>query len=178
MRALLIVSVSLLLVCPAGGGEVKNVPSEKVLRWASIIAPEAKELIWEYDAGEYEILALNAWTLEEFEFRVAEDGQLLTLEYDNERTGIEEKPDELVLEGNKREIAVSEIPKAMLDTLGKLFPNLKPSKAWYANSLVGPRYVVQVENIALYATVDGRIRCGGAIEEGALNELDPSEIDF
>ncbi|MFQ6034997.1 MAG: metallophosphoesterase family protein [Sedimentisphaerales bacterium] len=147
-------------------------PSEAVLRWAKIIAPHAKVTEWEVENGGYRINAEVG--KEKYQFDVTPAGQLLELEYENDATDIKEEPDELVLRGTKKSIAVSEVPKATLKTLAEALPDAKPSQTWTAETIAGPRYVIVIDEMAFYARPDGQIQAAGLISEGALDEIEPS----
>ncbi|UCE47676.1 MAG: metallophosphoesterase, partial [Phycisphaerales bacterium] len=106
-------------------------------------------------------------------FGVAPDGELLGLEYENDATDVDEEPDELVFRGTKKSIAVSDVPKAALKTLGEAVPGARPAKAWTADTIAGPRYVILIGKMAFYARPDGQIQAGGRLKDGALDEIDP-----
>jgi Icc-related predicted phosphoesterase len=145
-------------------------PSEAVLRWAKIIAPHTKVTEWEVENGGYRINAEA--DKEKYQFDVTPEGQLLELEYENDATDTKEEPDELVLRGTKKSIAVSAVPNAALETLAKAIRDAKPSKAWTADTIAGPRYVILIGESAFYARLDGQIQAAGLISEGALDEID------
>ncbi len=146
-------------------------PSDAVLRWAKIIAPHAKLTEWEVENGGYRINAEVG--MEKYQFDVTPEGQLLELQCENDATGVEEEADELVLRGTKKSIAVSAVPNAALETLAKAMPDAKPSKAWTADTIVGPRYVILLGEMAFYARPDGQIQAGDLVSKGALDEIDP-----
>ena len=159
------------------GNEFYEVPAEKlppppeaVLRWAKIIAPHTKVTEWEVENGGYRINAEVG--KEKYQFDVTPEGKLLDLEYENDATDTKEEPDELVLRGTKKSIAISEVPKAALKTLAEALPDVKPSQAWTAETIAGPRYVIVIDQMAFYARPDGQIQAGGLISEGALEEID------
>ncbi len=146
-------------------------PSDAMLRWLKIFAPGAKVKEWEIDDGIYEIDAETGD--EEYKFYVTPKGELLGFGYENNATGVEEQADELVLRGTKKSISVSAVPNAALETLAKAMPDAKPSKAWTADTIAGPRYVILLGEMAFYARPDGQIRTGGLVRYGALDEIDP-----
>ncbi|MHC4541154.1 MAG: metallophosphoesterase family protein [Planctomycetota bacterium] len=150
-----------------------NPPSEAALHWAKLFAPHAKVTEWELDSDVYEIDAEAGD--EEYKFHVTPEAELLGFVYENNATGVEEQADELVLRGTKKGVAVSDVPKVALETLARAMPNAKPSKAWVADTVVGPRYVILTGNMAFYAHPDGQIRTGGLVSLGALDEIDPAE---
>lgn len=145
-------------------------PTEAVLRWARIFAPHAKVTDWEFDKGLYEISAEAGE--EEYKFYVKPKGELYGLECENDAAGTDEEPDELVLRGTKKSITVSEVPKAALKTLAEAMPKTRPSKAWTADTIAGPRYVILTGKMAFYSKEDGQIQAGGPVKDGALNEID------
>ena len=145
-------------------------PSDAVLQWLKIFAPGAKVKEWEIDDGVYEIDAEVGE--EQYKFDVTTEGELLELQYENDATGVDEEADKLVLRGTKKSIAVSAVPNAALETLAKAMPDAKPSKAWTADTIAGPRYVILIGKMAFYARPDGRIQAGGLVSEGALDEID------
>ncbi len=145
-------------------------PSDAVLQWVKIFAPGAKVKEWEIDDGVYEIDAEVGE--EQYKFDVTTEGELFELQYENDATGVDEEADELVLRGTKKSIAVSAVPNAALETLAKAMPDAKPSKAWTADTIAGPRYVILIGKMAFYARPDGQIQAGGLVSEGALDEID------
>jgi len=146
-------------------------PSQEVLRYAGIFVPNMKVTDWEFDDGEYEIRCEQGD--EEYEFGVTPDGELTELQYENDEMDIDEEADELVLRGTKKSIAVSEVPKRALATLAEAYPDLKPSKAWTAETIAGPRYVITIGEMAFYVRPDGQIQAGRRIDDGGLDEIDP-----
>lgn len=89
-------------------------PSEAVLRWAKIFAPQAKVTEWKLKSDGYRIYAQVGD--EEYKFYVTPEGELFELQYDDSATNVQEKADELVLRGTKKSIAVSEVPTAVFAT--------------------------------------------------------------
>lgn len=150
-------------------------PSEAVLRWAKILTPGAKVKKWELKSKGYEIESETGD--EEYKFTVTPEGELLKLKYENDATYVKEEPNELVLRGTKKSIALSAVPKATLKTLAKAMPDAKPSKVWSADTIVGPRYVIQVGKMAFYARPDGQIQAGDLVSKGALDEIDPAKAE-
>ena len=145
-------------------------PSETVLRYARIFVPHIKVSKWKLDDDEYEIRCERGD--EEYRFDVTPEGELTELQYENDETDIDEEADELVLRGTKKSIAVTAVPKRALATLAEAYPNLKPSKAWTAETIAGPRYVIIIGEMAFYARPDGQIQAGRRIDDGGLNEID------
>jgi hypothetical protein len=130
---------------------------------------------WDWDDGEYELRCEKGD--EEYKFDVTPEGELTELQYENDATDIDEEADELVLWGTKKSVAVSEVPKKALATLAKAYPSVKPAKAWTAETIAGPRFVIQVGEMAFYARPDGQIQAGRQIDDGGLNEIDPPPKD-
>jgi len=151
--------------------EVKP-PSETILRWVKIFAPGAKVTEWELDSDGYHIDA-ELDEQEKYQFDVTPEGKLLALEYENDANDTKEEPGELVLRGTKKAIAVSDVPKAALETLTKAMPKDRLRKAWTADTIVGLRYVILVGKMAFYARPDGQVQAGGLVSKGALDEFDP-----
>lgn len=145
-------------------------PSEAVLRWAKVFTPHAKVTGWDPENGDYRIYAEVG--KEKYQFDVTPAGKLLALEYENDATDIKEEPDKLVFRGTKKSIAVSELPEAAIKTLAEAMPQAKPSKAWTAETIAGPRYVIVIDEMAFYARSDGQIQAAGLISKGALDEID------
>ena len=146
-------------------------PSEAVLRYAGIFVPHTKVTEWEWDDDKYEIRCERGY--EEYQFDITPDGELTELHYENDQTDIGEAADELVLRGTKRPIAVNEVPEPTLATLAKAYPGLKPNKAWTAETIAGPRYVITIAEMAFYARPDGQIQAGRRIDDRGLDEIDP-----
>jgi hypothetical protein len=146
-------------------------PSDAVLRYARIFVPHMKVTDWELDEDEYEIRCERGD--EEYKFEVTPEGELIELQYENDATDIDEEADELVLRGTKKSIPVSKVPKAAVATLAKAYPELKPTKAWAAETIAGPRYAIQIGEMAFYARPDGQIQAGRRIDDGGLDEIYP-----
>jgi len=154
---------------PQKKAEVKP-PSKAVLRYAMLFVPHMKVTDWELDDDEYEIRCERGD--EEYQFNVTPEGELTELEYENDEKDIDEEADELVLRGTKKSIAVTAVPKIALATLADAYPNLNPSKAWTAETIAGPRYVITIGEMAFYARPDGQIQAGRRIDDGGLGEID------
>ncbi len=146
-------------------------PSEAVLRYARIFVPQLKVTDWELDDDEYEISCILGD--EEYKFDVTPRGELIEMQYENDAANIDEEADGLVLRGTKKSITISEIPDKSLATLAEVYPDLKPDQAWTAETIAGPRYVIQIGEMAFYARPDGQIQAGRRIDDGGLNEITP-----
>lgn len=120
-------------------------PSEAILRYARIFVPHIKVTDWELDDDEYE----------------------------NDEVNIDEEADGLVLRGTKKSIAISKIPDKSLATLAEAYPDLIPDQAWTAETIAGPRYVIQIGKMVFYSRPDGQIQAGRRIDDGGLNEIYP-----
>jgi hypothetical protein len=97
------------------------------------------------------------------------------MQYENDETHIKEEADELVYEGTKKAIEIKDIPSRALLTLLKAYPSRKPEKAWTADTIAGPRYVIQIAEMAFYARSDGQIQAAREISDGGLDEIDPKD---
>jgi hypothetical protein len=146
-------------------------PSEAVLWHAGIFVPHIKVTDWELDDDVYEITCEQGD--EQYKFDVTPEGGLLELQYENDETDIEEEADKLVLWGTKKAVSVGDVPKKALATLGGAYPNLKPVGAWTAETIAGPRYVIQIGEMAFYARPDGQIQAAKRIDNGGLDEVYP-----
>ena len=160
-----------LRVSSTRSGTFEASPPEAVLRYARIFVPHMEVTDWELDAGQYQIVCEQGD--EEYEFDVTPHGELTELQYKNDQTDIEENANRMAFRGTKKSIAVAEVPKKALATLAKAYPGLKPGKAWTAETIAGPRYVIQIGEMAFYARPDGQIQAGERIDKGALDEIDP-----
>ena len=160
-----------LRVSSTRSGTFEASPPEAVLRYAKIFVPHMEVTDWDLDAGQYEIVCKRGD--EEYEFDVTPQGELTELEYKNDETDIEENANRMAFRGTKKSIAVDEVPKRALATLAEAYPGLKPSKAWTAETVAGPRYIIQIGEMAFYARPDGHIQAGERIDKGALDEIDP-----
>jgi len=155
--------------------EAGDPPSEAVLRWPAIIVPHANIDKWEFEDGEYDIDTEVGDA--QYEFNVASDGDLVSIAYESSETGDKIKPHVLVLKGTKKKIRLSEAPPKALRTLAKALPNTKPDKAFTAQTIMGERYGIVIGDLVFYARRDGQIQVAGLIEDGALNEVDPQDIE-
>jgi hypothetical protein len=146
-------------------------PSEAVLRYVKIFVPHMEVTEWELDGDEYEIRCKKGY--EEYQFDVSPQGELIQLQYENDESDINEEADELVLRDTKKNIAVNEVPVKSLATLAEAYPDLQPSQAWTAETIAGPRFVIQIGEMVFYARSDGQIQAGGRLDDGALEEIQP-----
>lgn len=156
-------------------GTFKASPPKAVLRYAKIFVPHMEVTDWGLDNGQYEFVCERGD--EEYEFDVTPHGELTELQYKNDETDIKEDAGRMAFRGTKKSIAVDEVPKKALATLAEAYPGLKPSKAWTAETIAGPRYVIQIGEMAFYARPDGQIQAGERIDKGALEEIDPPSED-
>jgi hypothetical protein len=147
--------------------------TEAVLRWPKLVAPEIPLTVegrfGEHAANLFMLVAENERG--HYWFLVNRDARLAYLSYADKRNLVQETPGRIVPEGRKTQIDVAELPAKMSDTLSKLIPDSAPSKAWFADTLVGPRYIAQVDDMVFYATPGGYIRCGGLEGWGANAEV-------
>jgi hypothetical protein len=148
-------------------------PSKEILEIPAIFVPHLKVTDWKIDDGEYEIKCEEGD--EQYEFTITPDAELLELQYENDRTDIKEEADELVYEGAKKSIAINEVPAAALHTLSKAYPARKAERAWTAQTVAGPRYVIQIAGMAFYARADGQIQAARQISDGGLEEISPED---
>ncbi len=137
-------------------------PSEAVLRYAKIFVPHIKITEWELDDDEYEISCQQE--KEEYKFDITPQGELIELQYENDEIDVDEEAGELILQGTKKSIAVSEVPDRSLKTLKEAYPDLQPSETWTAETITGPRYVIQIGKMVFYARPDGQIQAGCRLE--------------
>lgn len=143
---------------------------ESILRYAKIISPDS-EIVSSgiYSSGTYQLVFENEREL--FWSLISEQGGLVLMYHTDKRERLGEGPGDIVPKGKKVEIEVEQLPLPMVETLAELLPDAKPSKAWYADTLVGPRYLAQVGASVFYATPAGHIRCGAMVAYGGLTEV-------
>lgn len=149
--------------------ETKQAP-ESVRRWAEIIAPDTEvRSATVYSSDLYQVAFENEreryWSL------ITASDQLVYMVYTDIKEDLTESANAIVPKGKKVAIEIEQLPAAMVETLAKLMPDSAPRKAWYADTLVGPRYIAQVGASVFYATPAGNIRCGGMAGRGALSEV-------
>ncbi len=155
---------------PPNKGDIKP-PSDELLNIVKTIAPDAEVKRWRMLKNDlYGIRAANK--IDEYDFVIAADGRIIELEYKNYESKVEEKPDELVIKGTKRKIALDDVPAATLDLIAQV-QGEKPHKAWAAKTIAGDRFVLLAGDGVYYARPDGRIRAIGLVDHGALNEIVP-----
>lgn len=111
---------------------------------------------------------------EEYDFNISTEARIITMDYENDSTNVEEAAHRLVLKGTKREIPLSEVPRKSMEILARVVQDTVPSNAWIASTIAGQRYIIQIGRLAFYARPDGQIQAAGLIDRGALNEIDPS----
>ena len=146
-------------------------PSEKVLDAVKSIAPPESQV-----AG-WEVEHVNLYSIElrheaeVFDFLVNGDGVILELEYENNATGTEESPGDLILKDTKKEVTVGGIPAQAAETIGRISAD-GIGQAWTAQTPAGKRYVIQAGNNAYYAKPEGQITAIGQISGGALDEIE------
>lgn len=145
-------------------------PDEFALRWARVIAPDTSitasgpygpELRYFVFENERELY----WLL------TSGETGLVWLQYTDKIDKIEEAVNAIVPQGKKAEIAIDQLPDKLVETLAELIPDSPPLQAWYADTLVGPRYVAKVGDTVFYATPGGNIRSGALISAGGLSEV-------
>ena len=144
-------------------------PSNAVLGIPAIFVPHLKVTDWKIDDGEYEIECEEGD--DQYKFTIRPDGTLIELQYENDRTHIKEEADELVYEGTKKTVEVEAVPSKALLALSKAYPGKKPEKAWTAQTVAGPRYVILVAGMAFYTRSDGQIQAAREISDGGLDEI-------
>ena len=153
-----------------GGDKAKGDPlPESVLSWKKVLAPDSTisatgpygpELIYHVFENRHELY----WLL------TSRQSDLVWLQHTDKADGIDEAANAIVPKGRKVEIALDTLPVKMVESLSLLIPDLPPDQAWYADTLVGPRYIAKVGDAVLYATPGGSIRCGALISAGGLAE--------
>ena len=149
-------------------------PSQAVLRHAKILLPGMR-CEWEIDEDCYKLQCEK--NEHEYQLEITQDGKLIELEYKNKDTDVEEKADELAFKGSKKTISPDALPKNTLEALSKLYPGKKPANAWTADTIAGPRFVIQIAAMAFYARPDGQIQAARAVNDEGLDEIDPDKAD-
>jgi hypothetical protein len=148
-------------------------PSEKVMHWAKTITPEAEIIEIKFngssDPSEYRIKTRDGD--DEFKFYVLSTGDLTWMDRKNNRNQLRESSDEIVPIDSKYSINVNQVPEVFLKKLSNAFPGKEPKNAWFADSLVGPRYLVEIVGRVFYGTPGGMIHCMGKVKDGGLEEV-------
>ena len=145
-------------------------PPESVLRWAEVIAPDTSIISDNlYGPGLYNLIFENQhelyWSI------ISDQIGLVWLQYTDKKDLVDEIFNTIVPRGKKIDIVVDQLPHKMVETLDALLPDSPPQQAWYADTLVGPRYIARIGDIAFYATPGGNIRTGALIRLGGLDEV-------
>lgn len=145
-------------------------PPESVLRWAKVIAPDTS-IIGDspYGPNLYNVIFENQrelyWSV------ISDQMGLVWMQYADKKDLVNEAVNTIVPQGKKIDITVDQLPYKMVETLATLIPDSPPRQAWYADTLVGPRYIARIGDIAFYATPGGNIRSGALISLGGLAEV-------
>ncbi|MEE8400391.1 MAG: metallophosphoesterase [Desulfobacterales bacterium] len=161
-----------------GGGSKKSAeskvkevqPSETLLRWAKVIAP-GTEITATVPIGPGMRYVISENQAEQYLLVVSDEAGLVWLKYTDKTNMIEETANAIVPKGKKQTIAIDLLPAKMVETLATLIPDSPPSQAWYADTLVGPRYIAKVGEAIFYATPGGNIRTGASVGAGGLAEV-------
>ncbi len=160
-------------ISPADAPPALAVVLERVARVAPAHTSVSR---WEVQAENRYFVRAEAGP-EEYDFLFAPDGALISLDYDNEWSNIEEEPGDLILPGSKASLPVTAVPKRALESIAVLFPRTAPTAAWRVETPAGPRYVVAVSDTAFFVRPDGQIQAAGSIAEGAMDDVRPDESD-
>ncbi|MBW2366805.1 MAG: metallophosphoesterase [Deltaproteobacteria bacterium] len=147
-------------------------PPESVLRWAKVIAPDTSIITASlYGPNLFNIVFENQqelyWSI------ISDQTGLVWMQYIDKKDLVNETFNAIVPQGKKINIAVDQLPLKMVETLATLMPDSPPQQAWYADTLVGPRYIARIGDIAFYATPGGNIRSGALTSLGGLSEVAP-----
>ena len=154
------------------GSEMKeegaSIP-ESAFRWVKTLAPETAVT----STGAYgdSLYVISENQRERYTFLISDPAGLAWLQYTDKLNRIEEAANAIVPRGKRQEIAVDKLPDKMVAILADLMPDLPPSQAWYADTLVGPRYIARVGETVFYATPGGNLRSAAAIAAGGLAEV-------
>jgi len=157
---------------PQAQAEVKP-PSDTLKQIVKTLAPHTKITRWRLLQKDIYWFRAEAG-IDEYDMILSTKGEILEIEYENDSTNVEEKPDELIIKGSKQPVSEQEIPEQARKTLKKIFPEAKPSQVWTAKSLAGKRFVIVLDETVFYARPDGQIQAAGRISHGALKEIDPN----
>ena len=148
-------------------------PSDAVMHWAKTITPDAEVFEVKFngssDPSEYRIKTRDGD--DEFKFYVLDNGDLTWMDCRNTRNQIRESADAIVPVGGKYSININQVPEPFLTKLSKAFPGEEAKNAWFADTLVGPRYLVEIDGRVFYATPGGLIHCMGKAKDGGLEEV-------
>jgi len=147
-------------------------PPESALRWIRAIAPDTSVTSTGPLGAELRYAVFENRRDRYVLFTSGETG-LVWLEYTDKQDQIEEKANTIVPKGRRAEIPIDGLPVKMVETLAALVPESAPSQAWYADTLVGPRYIAKVGSAVFYATPGGCIRSSASIDAGGLSEVAP-----
>jgi hypothetical protein len=143
-------------------------PSDAVLNWARTLTPDhtitRKQFKGDRTPPEFRVYVTDGH--EEVRYYLGLDGKLFWMDYRDNRDSIRESPDAIIRQGDRYPINLNQVPQAMLDKLAAASPDTAPSKAWFADTLVGPRYIVQVGNLVFFGTPGGRIHGAGSTDSG------------
>lgn len=154
-------------------------PTEAMMRWAKLLAPQTEFVESDYDREQYppELALKMRRKPETFEIRFLSNGDLVSInyEYEDAKTDFEEAAGDYKVMGGKMDvIAPNAAPERMLQVLATIYPQTVPSNAWTIDSAAGKRFVVQVGSIVFYGTPEGAIRSAGRVDDGGLKVVDPS----
>lgn len=161
---------------PLPPGEAPPEAPDSVLRWARTLTPEGEIAQVSYKGDrvppEYRMTVVHESA--EIRYYLRTDGTLTWMDYRDKVNLIEESPDEVVAEGRRYSVELNQLPERLLERLADAFPDVKPTQAWYADTLVGPRFIVEIAEMAFLATPGGLIHCGGGTAFGALEQVSPA----
>jgi len=150
---------------------------EAVLHWARTLTPEADIAQVEFKGDrvppEYRVTVVEGSAQIRYYLRM--DGTLTWMDFRDKAHLTTESPDVIVPEGRRYEIALSQVPEPMLARLADAFPGVEPTQTWFADTLAGPRFMVDMGGLVLFATPGGKMRCGGHRKYGALETVSPKK---
>jgi hypothetical protein len=144
----------------------------------SAIIPDGAEYdiqVEEEEGEEYTFYTIDGEIHEnKHRIEIREDGRPGQIEY-QPKTGIEERPGQLVLPGGLEVIPVSGLPARVVEAVA-VFPDLPVTKAWLAETVAGKRYLVQLERPeyarVVSLTAAGQIRAADTPDK-MLKEVAP-----
>jgi hypothetical protein len=158
-------------------GETPPEAPDSVLRWARELTPEAEIAQVSYKGDrvppEYRVTVVNGTA--QIRYYLRTDGTLTWMDYRDKTNLLEESPDAIVPEGRRYSVGLDQIPERMLQRLQAAFPDTAPVRAWFADTLAGPRFIVDMGALAFFATPGGMIHCGGGTAFGALEQVSPDK---